>query len=72
MNFPELFQRRMQQLLQNDYEAFIDGYNQPLRRGLRVNTNKIDVDTFVSIFPHALTPSPFAHNSFIMQVMKRK
>lgn len=66
MNFPELFRRRMHQLLQNEYEAFIDGYNQPLRRGLRVNTNKIDVETFVSIFPHALTPSPFAHNSFYL------
>ena len=43
MQLPIEFEQRMQQLLQDEYTTFIDGYERPLRRGLRINTNKIDV-----------------------------
>ena len=66
MNLPERFVSRMKMLLQDEYDAFIDGYSLPLRRGLRVNTSKIDTATFLNIFPHPLTPSPFADNSFYL------
>ena len=66
MNFPTLFEQRMQTLFQEDYPTFLQGYELPLRRGLRVNTAKITVDDFLAVFPHELTASPFAENSFYL------
>ena len=66
MNLPELFVQRMQSLLRDEYDAFIAGYSLPLRRGLRVNVNKISVDAFLALFPHTLTPSPFAEDAFYL------
>ena len=66
MHLPELFQKRMQQLLQDDYNEFLQGYELPLRRGLRVNTAKIAVSDFLTLFPHPLEVSPFAENSFYL------
>ena len=66
MQLPELFEQRMRLLLQEDYEAFLEGYKLPLRRGLRVNTSKISIDRFLSLFPHTLEPSPFATDSFYL------
>lgn len=66
MQFPIQFEQRMQQLLGNEYPAFLEGYHQPIRRGLRVNTNKVDTDRFLALFPHKLTPSPFAPDSFYL------
>lgn len=66
IQLPPLFEQRMQQLLQDEYTDFVDAYSLPLRRGLRINTNKIDAQEFISIFPHALTASPFAENSFYL------
>ena len=66
MQLPKEFQDRMQQVLGRDFTSFINGYNFPLRRGLRINTNKISIDSFLSLFPHPLTPSPFAANSFYL------
>ena len=64
MQFPQEFEQRMQLLLGEDFSTFVDGYQLPLRRGLRVNTAKISTTDFVNTFPHALAPSPFATNTF--------
>lgn len=66
MQFPELFLQRMQLLLQNDFDAFIQGYDRPLRRGLRVNTSKISVEDFLTLFPHSIEQAPFAANTFYL------
>lgn len=66
MILPELFLQRMQQLLQDEFSSFLDGYTLPLRRGLRINTSKITVEEFLQLFPHTLTPAPFAENSFYL------
>lgn len=66
MNLPELFKQRMQVLLGDEYDEFIAGYSLPLRRGLRVNTGKISTQAFLELFPHPLTPSPFAEDSFYL------
>ena len=66
MVFPQLFEQRMHLLLQDEYDAFLRGYQNPLRRGLRVNTAKISLNDFWNIFPHTLEPSPFAQNSFYL------
>lgn len=66
MILPELFLQRMQQLLQDEFSSFLDGYSLPLRRGVRINTDKITVEEFLQLFPHTLTPAPFAENSFYL------
>lgn len=66
MQLPIEFEKRMQLLLMEDYPSFIEGYRHPIRRGLRVNTNKITVAEFLQLFPHKLSPSPFAVNSFYL------
>ena len=68
VQLPELFEQRMQTLLQTEYDDFIHGYQLPLRRGLRINTAKISVADFLAWFPHPLEPSPFAEHSFYLDV----
>ena len=66
MLLPPLFEDRMRTLLGEQYAAFVAGYDQPLRRGLRVNTARITTDAFCALFPHELEPSPFAKDSFYL------
>ena len=71
MQLPELFTQRMQTLLKEKYADFLEGYEIPLRRGLRVNTTKITVADFMEIFPHPLEVSPFAANSFYLDAVHK-
>ncbi len=66
MLLPQEFINRMKPLLGNDWNAFLDAYEQPLRRGLRVNTQKIATDDFIQLFPLPLTPSVFATDCFYL------
>ena len=66
MQLPERFQERMRLLLGDDYTDFINGYSNPLRRGLRVNTSKISTEDFLRLFPRNLEASPFAENCFYL------
>ncbi len=66
MNLPQAFCERMTRLLGEDAAAFFEGYSAPLRRGLRVNTAYIGTDAFSAAFAHALTPSPFAADTFYL------
>ncbi len=66
VSLPPVFVERMKRLLGGDADAFFAGYERPLRRGLRVNTLKCEVDTFRALFPHPLEPSPFAEDAFYL------
>ena len=66
ISLPPRFLARMRELLQEDYEAFLQGYEQPLRRGLRVNTLKISPERLLQVFPLPLIPSPFADDAFYL------
>jgi len=66
MNVPERFQQRMRLLLGDEADAFFDGYQTPLRRGLRVNTLWCDTGHFRTIFPLPLSESPFASDAFYL------
>ncbi|MBQ5840996.1 MAG: RsmF rRNA methyltransferase first C-terminal domain-containing protein [Clostridia bacterium] len=66
MDFPIEFAHRMALLLGDEYDAFTAAYDAPLRRGLRVNTQKIATDEFWRLFPLPLEPSPFAADSFYL------
>ena len=51
---PPLFLNRMKNWLGAEYPAFLDALNAAPRRGLRVNTLKLDADTFVQNSPFPL------------------
>lgn len=67
MQLPEKFCERMRCLLGDGYTAFIESYDTPARRGVRVNTLKSDTQTVVSAFG-GLDAAPFADNSFYLDI----
>lgn len=66
MHLPPKFEERMRLLLQDEYDAFMKGYDLPLRRGLRINSAKIDIDNFFKVFPHPLEGAPFSEECFYL------
>jgi len=63
---PFLFLERMQQLLKEDYPAFLSSYDEAPKVGLRVNTLKIAVSDFYTISPYPLKPVPWCSSGFIV------
>ena len=61
---PKAFLSRMEDMLQDEYTAFIKSYENPRHFGLRVNTLKISVEEFLKINPFHLTPVPWTENGF--------
>ena len=53
-------------VLKEDYEAYIEALQQPAVRGFRVNTLKIDPDSFFSLTGWQCRPTPFAANGFYL------
>lgn len=64
MNLPEAFEEKMKTLLQEEYESFLQCFEEPRHYGLRVNTNKISAEEFQKIAPWPLTPVPWIPNGF--------
>ncbi|GAW92613.1 RsmB/NOP family class I SAM-dependent RNA methyltransferase [Calderihabitans maritimus] len=64
MRLPEKFLERMEQLLGEEYKAFIASYREPRHYGLRVNTLKISVEKFKRITPFSLEPVPWTEDGF--------
>lgn len=63
---PFLFLERMQQLLKEDYPAFLSSYAEAPKVGLRVNTLKISIRDFGTISPYPLEPVPWCSSGFIV------
>lgn len=61
---PDLFIQNMKELLKEDFQAYIDCFDQPRTMGLRINTTKISVPDFLKISPFHLTPIPWTSNGF--------
>ena len=51
MNLPEAFERKMKNLLGDEYEDYLKCFDEPRHFGLRVNTSKISVENFQKISP---------------------
>ncbi|MBC5683211.1 RsmF rRNA methyltransferase first C-terminal domain-containing protein [Ruminococcus sp. NSJ-13] len=64
MKLPEKFENKMKELLQDEYDNYLQCYDEPRYYGLRVNTNKISVEDFLKIAPWSLTPVPWIPNGF--------
>ena len=64
IKLPEKFENKMKELLQDEYDKYLQCYDEPRYYGLRVNTNKISVEDFLKIAPWPLTPVPWIANGF--------
>lgn len=67
IKLPSEFTDRMKLQLGGGYEEFINSYNLPPRRAIRVNTLKISVENFMKISPFALAPVPWEPCGFFVE-----
>jgi NOL1/NOP2/sun family putative RNA methylase len=66
-SLPEPFLDQMKQLLQEDFSAFLETYEHPPVRSLRVNRLKITPDEFLARVPFHLEPVPWCPEGFYYQ-----
>lgn len=64
MNLPESFQDQMKQLLKEEYEQYIQSFEQTRVYGLRVNTSKISTEKFEQICPFSVHKIPWISNGY--------
>lgn len=64
MKLPAVFLEKMKTLLRDEYEEFLESYDQPRYYGLRVNRLKTGVDDFLRISPFPLEPVPWTKDGF--------
>lgn len=71
MNIPEEFKDRMKKLLGEEYDEYIATYERKKVQGIRVNTLKIDRDSFKKISPFELkAPIPWEERGFYIEEEK--
>lgn len=61
---PQAFLCRMQEMLGDEYEAFLESYENPRTFGLRVNTDKITCEAFEQIVPFPVQRIPWIPNGY--------
>ena len=67
INLPDTYKENMKNLLQDEYDEYIDSFNNDRVYGLRINTNKISVKDFLKINPFSLTPIPWTDDGFYFE-----
>lgn len=67
LQLPESFQNMMQQLLGEEYEAFLGGFDGKRQFGLRVNTSKIELEEFERIAPFHLKKIPWIPEGYFYE-----
>ena len=61
---PLPFLERMKEMLGNDYDAFLESYENPRTYGLRVNTAKLSCQDFEELSPFEIRPIPWISNGY--------
>ena len=61
---PQEFQVRMQQMLGEEYEEFLKGYDKPRFHALRRNPLKIEEKDFLEKVPYEITPVPWSQHGY--------
>ena len=61
---PQEFQDRMKQMLGEEYEEFLKGYDKPRFHALRRNPLKIEEKDFLEKIPYQLTPVPWSQHGY--------
>lgn len=64
VRLPEKFEKRMREMLAEEYEAFAQGFAAEHAAGLRVNTMKLPAEEFEKIAPVPVRRIPWIHNGF--------
>lgn len=64
MKLPQAFEEKMCSLLGDEFEQYINCFENPRYYGLRVNTSKISVEEFQKICPFPIRPIPWISNGF--------
>lgn len=67
LQLPERFLEMMQQLLGEEYDAFLDGFDGKRQYGLRVNTAKIGLEEFERIAPFPLKKIPWIPEGYFYE-----
>lgn len=60
------FLQMMNKLLEQEYDSYIQTLSQPVYRGFRVNTKKVNSEDFFKWFNIPCHASPFAKNAYIL------
>lgn len=64
INLPEQYLKNMKELLQDEYDSYLESFNNDRVYGLRINTSKISVKDFLEINPFNLSPIPWTDDGF--------
>ena len=64
MNLPEKYTESMEMMLGDEYDSYIESFNDKRLYGLRVNNLKISTEDFLKICPFKLEPVPWIENGF--------
>ena len=72
INLPIDFMNKMEQLLQDDYPAFLESYSRPSKKGIRLNPLKCTWDILEDNLPFTLSPSPFSSLSYYIEEEEAK
>ncbi|TCT17008.1 NOL1/NOP2/sun family putative RNA methylase [Natranaerovirga pectinivora] len=64
MKLPDKYEARMEALLKEEYQAYIESFNKDRYYGIRINTLKIQPDVFKKITKLKIKEIPWAYNGF--------
>ena len=64
MDFPVTFTEKMKDILQDEYEDFLKGYERTRHYGLRVNRTKLSAEKFERMSLYDLKKVPWIDNAF--------
>ena len=70
ISLPKAFEERIRRDLGDEAAQFLASYSLSPAKGIRVNTLKIDVESFKKISPFALEPVPWAADGFYVDEEK--
>lgn len=71
LNLPEAFLKRMQTILKADYNKFLLSLNESEVKGIYVNENKIDVNSFARLANFKIEKIPFEPAGFYIDAEKK-
>lgn len=64
MQLPEKYLNEMKNVLKDEFDLYLQSFNEEHITSLRVNESKISVEEFLKIFPYPLERVPWCHNGF--------
>ncbi len=64
IELPKKYREEMKELLKDEYDDYLQSFEESHHTSLRVNELKISVNEFLRIFPYELKPIPWCHNGF--------